>query len=260
MNEDKDRFPWPQFLSELIGTAALVLAGLSLVIFMFGSGSPVARMLPSERLRRLMTGFLFGATGSLISLSPVGDSSGAHINPIVTIAFRLMGKLHGRATLVYIAAQMLGAVLGSLPLLLWGAMGRSVDFGASVPDPEYPLSRVFLIEIVATFLMVSLLAVFLGFRRIRPFTPVILPLLYALMSWMEGPMSGTSTNPARSLGPAVVSGQWDGWWIFWIGPLIGMLISVVAFSFLASRIESAKLYYFESDRRQFFRTEASSRR
>jgi hypothetical protein len=82
----KDRnsqsMPWRPFLSELVGTALLVLVGLSLVIVMFGSGSPVARALPSEGLRRLITGFLFGTTGALIAVSAVGRVSGAPINPV----------------------------------------------------------------------------------------------------------------------------------------------------------------------------------
>ena len=73
--------PWRVFLAELVGTAALVLVGLSLVVLMFGDGSPVAPVIPSEGWRRLITGFLFGTTGALIALSPVGRRSGAHINP-----------------------------------------------------------------------------------------------------------------------------------------------------------------------------------
>jgi hypothetical protein len=66
------RLPWRLFLSELVGTAVLVLVGLSLVIVMFGEGNPVAPVVPNEALRRLITGFLFGTTGVLIALSPVG--------------------------------------------------------------------------------------------------------------------------------------------------------------------------------------------
>jgi aquaporin Z len=80
------RFPWRLFLYELSGTALLVLVGLSLVIVMFGTGSPMARLIPSEGLRRLITGFLFGTTGATIALSVVGEESGAHINPVVTVA------------------------------------------------------------------------------------------------------------------------------------------------------------------------------
>ena len=72
------------------------------------------------------------------------------------------------------------------------------------------------------------------------------------MVYVESPVSGTSTNPARSLGPAIISGERNGWWIYWAGPLIGVLIGVAGFSFLARRIEVAKLYHFESDPRRLF--------
>jgi aquaporin Z len=252
-DSNTQHIPWALFVSELIGTALLVLVGLSLVILMFGTGTPMASLIPSEELRRLITGFLFGTTGASIALSPVGKVSGAHINPVVTLAFRLMGKLDLRTTLGYIVAQMMGAVVGSLPLLLWGAMGESTAFGATLPGPGYALSTILLGEVITTFTMVALLAVFLGFRTIRPFTPAIFPPLYAIMVWAEAPISGTSTNPARSLGPSVISGQWDAWWIYWIGPMAGMFLAVLACSILAKRIEVAKLYYFESDRDRLFR-------
>jgi len=245
--------PWALFVSELIGTALLVLVGLSLVIFMFGTGTPMARLIPSEDLRRLITGFLFGTTGACIALSPVGKVSGAHINPVVTLGFRLMGKLDSPTTVGYVTAQLIGAVVGSVPLLFWGAMGESVAFGATLPGAGYTLSSVFLGEMITTFTMVALLCVFLGFRKIRPLTPGIFPPLYAIMVWAESPISGTGTNPARSLGPALVSGQWVGWWIYWIGPMAGMLLAVLACSFLAKRITVAKLYHFDSDHDRLFR-------
>ena len=241
------------FLSELAGTALLLLVGLSFVILIWGTGNPVARLIPSEGLRRLINGFLFGTTGACITLSPVGRVSGAHINPAVTLAFRLMGKLDLKTTLVYIGGQLVGGVVGSLPLLLWGAMGESVAFGATLPGPGVSLSTAFLGELITTFAMITLLAVFLGFRKIRPFTPTIFPPLYAVMVWAEAPISGTSTNPARSLGPSVVSGEWQGWWIFWVGPIAGMFLAVLACSFLAKRITEARLYYFDSDRDRLFR-------
>ena len=256
-NANSGNIPWALFVSELIGTALLVLVGLSLVILMFGTGTPMARLIPSEGLRRLITGFLFGTTGACIALSPVGRVSGAHINPAVTLAFRLMGKLDLPTSLGYVGAQLIGAVLGSLPLLLWGAMGESVAFGATLPGPGFSVSAVFLGEVITTFAMVSLLAVFLGFRAIRPFTPAIFPPLYAFMVWAESPLSGTSTNPARSFGPSVVSGQWQGWWIYWAGPVAGMLLAVLACSALAKRIEGARLYHFDSDRDRLFRRRAT---
>ena len=251
--------PWQVLAAEMVGTAALVFVGLSLVILMFGEGSPIAAALPDEGLRRLITGFLFGTTGALIAISPVGERSGAHINPIVTLAFGLMGKLDRPTMFGYVAAQLAGAVVGSLPLLAWGAMGRSVAFGATLPGEGYWVGTVLAGEVITTFAMVSLLSVFLGFRRLRPFTPALFPFLYALMVYLESPISGTSTNPARSFGPALVSGQWEGWWIYWVGPVIGSVLACLACSLLAQRITVAKLYHFDSDRDRLFRRMALNR-
>ena len=250
---------WQLFVSELVGTALLVMVGLSLVIFIFGEGSPVKGVLPSEGWRRLITGFLFGTTGALIAISPVGVRSGAHINPVVTLAFRLMGKLDLETTLVYVTAQLSGGLLGALPLLSWRAMGRSVAFGATLPGEGYAIETVLLGEAIATFVMVALLCVFLAFRGIRPFTPGMFPFLYAAMVYLESPISGTSTNPARSLGPAVVSGRWEGWWIYWVGPLIGSIAACLVCSALAKRITVAKLYYFETDHDRLFRKTSHSK-
>jgi aquaporin Z len=166
----RQRIPWRPFVAELIGTALLVLVGLSLVIVMFGSGTPMAGLIPSEGLRRLITGFLFGTTGAMIALSAVGKQSGAHINPVVTMAFWLFRKLDSRTAIIYVVAQLAGAILGSLPLLVWGDMGRSVAFGATLPGSGYSIPAVLLGEIVTTFTMVALLIVFVAFRRFRPFS------------------------------------------------------------------------------------------
>jgi aquaporin Z len=235
------------FISEFFGTALLVLGGLSAVIFMFGSGSPMAQLIPSVKIRQLITGFLFGTTGASIALSPIGKISGAHINPAVTMVFWLFRKIKGRLAITYILAQLTGAIVGCIPLLLWGQMGRSVEFGATVPGAGYTVQAALTGEIVTTFTMVSLLVIFIGFRQIRKFTPFIFPLLYGIMVPLEAALSGTSTNPARSLGPAIISGEWDGWWIYLMGPLTGALLASLACSLLAKRISIAKLYHFDSD-------------
>jgi Major intrinsic protein len=82
---DSWRSFWRLFLSEAIGTALLLLIGLSLVIVMFATGSPMARLPPSEGWRQMITGFLFGSTGALIALPVLGKESGAYLNPVVTL-------------------------------------------------------------------------------------------------------------------------------------------------------------------------------
>jgi len=244
---NEEKFPWKNFFAELLGTALLLLIGLSLVIFMFGAGSPMASLIPEIKIRQVLTGFLFGSTGALIALSAIGKASGAHINPAVTMVFLLFKKIDSRTAIVYIAGQLIGGVIGCLPLLAWGAMGLSVDFGATVPGAGYSTTTVLIGEIFTTFTMVSLLVVFLGFRNVRSYTPAIFPILYAIMVPLEASISGTSTNPARSLGPSVISGVWDGWWIYWIGPFAGAFLASIACSALAKKITEAKLYHFDSE-------------
>ena len=253
------RVRWRLFFAEVIGTAALVFGGLSLVIVMSGDGSPMGRVNLDERIRTAITAFLFGCVGTAIALSRVGKESGAHINPAVTMGFWLMRKLDARAAAGYVVAQLVGAGLGALPLLAWGTMGRSVAFGATIPGKGYSTSTVVMGEAVTTFALVATLYVFLAFRHLRRYTPFVIPCLYAVMVPLEAHISGTSTNPARTFGPALISGGWNGWWIYWVGPMIGMAAAILACSSIARRIEVAKLYHFESDRRRLFHRMAGSR-
>jgi aquaporin Z len=219
---------------------------------MFGNGSPLVNWIPNERLRTILTALLFGTIGSAIALSRIGKESGAHINPAVTLGFWMMRKLDLRAATGYIIAQLLGASLGALPLLAWGSMGQSVAFGATIPGAGYSTSVVLMGEVITTFGLIATLCIFLGFHYLRPYTPLVIPFLYAVMVPLEAHISGTSTNPARTFGPALISGRWDGWWIYWVGPLVGMMIAIALCSRFARRIEVAKLYHFESDRRRLF--------
>ena len=241
------------YLAEFIGTAILLLVGLSLVIVMFGSGSPLATWIPSVKLRQTITGFLFGSTGAAIAVSWVGRESGAHINPVVTMAFWIARKIDTSTSAGYIGSQLAGGIAGSIPLLIWGDLGHSIAFGATTPGAGYSTTDALVGEIATTFALVIVLCVFLAFRHLRRFTPLAIPVLYAIMIPLEADISGTSTNPARSLGPSVVSGEWREWWIYWVGPAVGSLLAMLAASFLARRIEVAKLYHFDSDRDRIFR-------
>jgi hypothetical protein len=114
-----------------VGTALLVAVGLSIVIAIFGRDGPIATLVPSAAWRRAIAGAGFGTVGALIAISPLGRLSGAHINPAVSLAFWLEGKLAWRDLLGYMLAQMLGAVAGAVGLLLWGMTGRELGFGAT---------------------------------------------------------------------------------------------------------------------------------
>lgn len=237
-------------VSEFIGTALLIAVGLSIVIAMFGASSPLTELLPDPGLRRLITGFAFGTTGALIAVSPVGKISGAHINPAVTFGFWMLHKIDARHAISYIIAQCAGAIFGAVPLLLWGAMGESVAYGATIPGAQYGESIVILGEVVTTFALVVGLLVFVGHKKLSTYTPLLFPFLYAVMVYLEAPISGTSTNPARSLGPAVIANVWHGWWIYFLAPAIGASIGVAIqrYSILNRlEIEVAKVYHFKHD-------------
>lgn len=220
------------------------------MILDFGVGSPVVRMVPAASLRRLITGFLFGSTGAAIAVSGVGKRTGAHINPVVTLAFWLRGKMDRHLAAGYVVAQLAGAVVGALPLLLWGGLGRSTAFGTTVPGPGYGSWLALLGEIATTFCLVFGLFVFLGHANLRRFTPALFPVLYAVMVLLEAPVSGTSTNPARTLGPALVARVWTGWWVYWVGPVLGAALAVAThrLGFLRRlQFDVAKVYHFDLD-------------
>lgn len=244
------KVPAGLLVAEFAGTALLIAAGVSIVILDFGTGSPVVSLLPEAGVRRLLTGFGFGAVGALIAVSPIGKVSGAHINPVMTLAFWLKGTMGGRLALAYVAAQLAGAVVGALPLLAWGRMGESVRFGATHPGTGFGLGAALLGEVVTTAALILGLFLFVGHGRLRPFTPLLFPALYAVMVYLEAPVSGTSTNPARSLGPAVVAATWNGWWVYLVGPVVGALLGVGIHRFTWVRrfeVEIAKLYHFQHD-------------
>ena len=246
MNEEKPTRR-KLFLSEMCGTALLLMIGLSSVIFMFSESSPFVTLVPSVTLRRMLNGFFFGSVGAAIALSPIGRISGAHINPVVTMGFYLTGKLTRRSAIGYVVAQLCGAIVGCLPLLLWGSMGRSMAYAVTLPGHGYSTSVVILGEVVTTFCLITYLCIFLAFHRLRRYTPFFIPFLFAIMVPLEAGISGISVNPARSFGPSVISGVWTGWWIYWVGPVIGGLLGILACNSLAKRIEVAKLYHFDSD-------------
>lgn len=238
-------------LSEALGTAVLLAAGLSAVIGDLGAGSPVARAIGDPFATRALTGFLFGAIGGSIALSWVGRTSGAHINPIVTLTFWLEGTVPTIAVPIYVGGQLLGGILGSLPLFAWGAMGRSVRFGTTVPGTAGAWAAA-AGEAVTSAVLISGLLAFVGNRRLRRYTPAIFAPMYAAMVAIEAPLSGTSTNPARSFGPAVVFDVWSGFWVYLVGPVLGALGAIALRRGLVPplqrlELDLAKLGRFEHD-------------
>jgi len=239
---------WKLFVAEAIGTCLLLFFGLSIVIFNWGEGSVMANLIPSEPVRRLFTGFLFGLVGCLVTISPVGKYSGAHINPAVTLAFWLRGKIKFDTMIGYVLSQLFGGIIGCLPLLAWGKQGKSIEYGITLPG-NAGVTSAFIGEIIATACLIIYLYVFIGRKQLRNYTPYGIPFLYAILVWLEAPLSGCSTNPARSFAPALIVGNFIDHWVYWIAPVIGVIIVTLFFRWRRInriyKMESARVSYHD---------------
>jgi aquaporin Z len=155
----------------------------------------------------------------------MGAVSGAHLNPVVSLAFALRGDLTWYRVPFYVLAQLTGATLACLFLL--GIFGNVQHLGATLPGPGYHPWQAFLMEIVLTGGLVS---VILGTASAAQNVGTIGALgvggYIALAGLWAAPVSGTSMNPARSFGPALVAGDWTAFWLYVLGPLLGSMIAV----------------------------------
>ncbi len=242
-----DRLHSSLYAAEFLGTALLVGVGVSIVILMFGQDSPAERLVPGAGFRRFLTGALFGSVGTLIAISPLGKVSGAHLNPAVTLAFWLESKLAWRDAVLYVLAQLAGAVAGALPLLAWGQLGKSVSFGATVPGQGVSVWTALLGEAGVTFLLIMTIFTTAAHPRTRNFTPFTMPILFSILVWLEAPISGTGANPARSFGPALIAGLFDHQWIYFVGPSLGAIVAIGVIRLEAlglPRVTVARLFHF----------------
>ncbi len=245
----------PEYIAEFLGTACMVFFGLSAVVFDFGQGLPMETWIPNHSLRLLITGLCFAGTGSLVAISPLGRLSGAHINPSVSLAFWLSGKMHFPDFIGYVMAQMLGGIMGAAMLAgVWKHYAASVSNGMTMPNPAWPLWQVFGFEVAMTGLLVLLIFVFVSNPRLMRWTPLMCWIVVAMMVWLEAPISGTSLNPARSFGPALISGEWKDQWIYAVAPPLGGILGFLIFRLVTERgceVLTGKLFHTPNYRSLF---------
>lgn len=155
----------------------------------------------------------------------MGAVSGAHLNPVVSLAFAVRGDFPWRRVPGYIITQLVGATLACLFLL--AVFGNVEHLGATLPGPGYHDWQALLMEIALTGVLVS---VILGTASAAQNVGVIGAFgvggYIALAGLWSAPVSGTSMNPARSFGPALVGGDWTAYWVYVVGPVVGAAIAV----------------------------------
>lgn len=204
-----------QNVAEAIGTFALVLAG---------TGAIVVDDVTGGALGHLGVSLVFGLV-VMTMIYAVGDVSGAHLNPAVTVGFWVARRLPAARVTPYLVSQFTGAVAASLLLKLW--FPGHATFGATVPRGAWLQSLT--VELVLTFLlMFVILGVATGAEEKGLMAGVAVGGTVALCALVGGPISGASMNPARSLGPAVVAGELGSLWLYFLAPAAGALCAVAA--------------------------------
>lgn len=225
-------------LAEFIETAVFVLLGISALIGVTAVLEPVEFFQVSGGLIlfRFSLGLGFGLGAMMVIASPLGKFSGGHVNPAVSLAVWFRGEMSGRAAMVYMVAQCAGSIPGALFLHVWGHRVSADHYGATVPDPGVPLLAPFLSELVATGILVACVILIIDKRVKGVFAFFLIPLAYAVMAAAgAGVLSGVSTNPARTLGPAVVSGVHQDLWLYFTAPFIGAVLAVLIASGMRRR-------------------------
>lgn len=239
-----DRQALVTFGAEAVATALLMVGGLTAVILVVSPTGPLAGLDVPGWVRRLVAGGLFGLSGTGATLSRWGRRSGAHLNPAVTLAFRVEGTVSTARAAGYVAAQLLGAVAGAAAVRLWGPWGRGVGWGTTVPAAGLAGWQAAGLEALVTLALVVVVLSMAARPRVRHLTPWTMGPLYAVMVAIEAPLTGTSSNPARSLGPALVTWTWTDAWVYWVGPAAGALAGVALLRLLTRhRVTEARLVF-----------------
>ena len=208
-----------KYVSEFLGTFMLVF---------LGTGAAIADEVTHGAVTHLGVSICFGLI-VMAMIYALGDISGAHMNPAVTIAFATAKVFSWRDVLPYIISQTAGAFAGSL--LLQFLFRDSVFLGATLPA-NGPMQS-FVLEIVLTFiLMFVVLRVAKGSKEQGLFAGAAIGSIVLVEAMFAGPISGASMNPARSLAPALLSGHTEHLWIYLTAPVTGALLAVAIYQFL----------------------------
>jgi aquaporin Z len=219
------------FTVELIGTFILVVFATGSIVLdaeMFNGklGIPFAAVAPFIAL--------------LIGVYSFGKISLAHFNPAVTIGYYITGHITKIQVAYYFAAEIIGAILGSLFVLK--VIGGKADLGANAPNFDFSVFLIFPVEVLASAMLMGVIFYVVYTKGLRGFSGVAIGGIVGLDILFLAFISGASMNPARALAPALLSGVVENLWLYWTAPFVGTIIVAFAFrgKFKAQRQREAK--------------------
>lgn len=190
------------------------------MLVFFGAGAIVIDAVSEGSIGHLGIAIAFGTVVTVMIYAFI-HVSGAHINPAVTLAFTLTGRFEKRQVLPYILAQVLAAIAASYVLLL--LVGNHKSLGSTLPIGSWHQS--FILEVIMTYILMLVILMVSQRKDYARYTAPAVGLIVMLLALVGGPISGASMNPARSLGPALVSGDLADLWIYLISPVLGAILA-----------------------------------
>lgn len=203
-----------RYIAELIGTFTLVFCGCGAIVTNDVTGA--------------VTHSGIALTFGLVVMSLIyafGEISGAHFNPAVTIGFWYAKKFPLKEVPKYIVAQCIGAILGAM--MIWVLFPENELLGTTLP--KIAIWRTFLFEVLLTFfLMMVIINVSTGAKEIGIMAGIAIGAVVWFEAQFAGPITGASMNPARSLGPAIISGNLQHLWLYLLAPTIGAILAVMS--------------------------------
>jgi len=201
------------YISEFLGTFALIFCGTGAMTINEVTGGAVTHVGIA-----ITWGFIV-----IAMIYAYGDISGAHFNPAVSIAFAVAKKFSWKEVPKYIIAQVLGALLASVTLKF--LFPTSEVLGATIPTID--VMRAFVLEIILTFiLMLTIINVSTGSKEVGIVAGIAIGGVVLLEAMFAGPVTNASMNPARSLAPALVSGNLEHLWLYLTAPVIGAILAI----------------------------------
>lgn len=214
-----------RLVAEALGTFALVFVGAAVVVVNGGFPNHGIGLIGIALAHAVVLSVMVSATMTI---------SGGHLNPAVTLGLLLTRRIDPASAAAYIVAQLASASLAALlvKLLLPTAAVRSALLGVPVIASSVTLGQAIGIELILTFFLMS--AVF-G-TAVSPDAPRVagfgigLVLLFDIL--VGGPLTGAAMNPARAFGPALVSGQWLGHMVYWVGPIAGAILAALLWQYV----------------------------